>query len=219
MLYIEHIFIAIAAPVLVLCFVAGKDERRHLVSLVGGFLTALLAGYINSYFMTLLGLSEGGAAHFLTPVVEELLKMLPILFFAEAFVADRKQLNNMAIEIGLGFAIMENCSYLINYGADDLTFVIIRGFATGVLHPVCVLVSTMGIHFLMEKRKRAGICFLGCFCAAVLLHGTFNLMISADGRVFRMIGGLIPIFLAGVFRICRKLYNKGKQVESKEEQQ
>ena len=53
MIEIEHIFIALASPLFVFCFVMEKEERRHLLSLLAGFGAALLAGYINSCFTML----------------------------------------------------------------------------------------------------------------------------------------------------------------------
>lgn len=122
MVEIEHIFIALASPLFVFCFVMEKEERRHLLALLAGFGAALLAGYINSYFAVLFQMTGSEAVQNLTPIVEELLKMLPVLFFAEAFAQNRKQIITVAIEIGLGFAVLENCSYLVTYGSESLLF-------------------------------------------------------------------------------------------------
>ena len=92
MVEIEHIFIALASPLFVFCFVMEKEERRHLLALLAGFGAALLAGYINSYFAVLFQMTGSEAVQNLTPIVEELLKMLPVLFFAEAFAQNRKQI-------------------------------------------------------------------------------------------------------------------------------
>lgn len=214
MLYIEHIFIAIAAPFLVICYLAEKGERRHLVSLLTGFITALLAGYINTFFTDLFGLSENVSVQNLTPILEELLKMLPVLFFAEAFAEKRVQILDTAAEIGLGFAVVENCTYLLNYGAEDLLYTVFRGFATGVLHPLCVIISAMGILFIYGRRKFACICFFGFFCAAIMLHGTFNLLLSAGEAAYQFAGSLTPIVLVIIFGICLKIYKRKKGLEN-----
>lgn len=208
MIGIGHIFIAIASPVFVSCFLIEKEQRRHLISLLAGFVVALFAGYINSYFTVLFQMTEREAVQNLTPILEELLKMLPVLFFAEAFAQSRKEIINVAVETGLGFAILENCAYLVAYGADSLVFSIVRGMATGVLHPLCTLTAGAGICFLYMRKKFAIISSFGFLCTAMMVHGSFNLLMEAEERQYRFWGSLIPLLLAGAGLLCYKIYRK-----------
>lgn len=208
MIGIGHIFIAIASPVFVSCFLIEKEQRRHLISLLAGFVVAFLAGSINSFFAVLFQMTEREAVQNLTPILEELLKMLPVLFFAEAFAQSRKEIVNVAVEIGLGFAILENCSYLVTYGADSLAFSIVRGLATGVLHPLCTLTAGVGVCFLYMRKKFALISYFGFLCTAMMIHGSFNLLMEAEERQYRFWGSLIPILLIGTCILCYKIYKK-----------
>ena len=210
MVGIGHIFIAIASPVFVCCFLIEEEERRHLISLLAGFAVALFAGYINSFVAALLQMTAGAAVQNLTPILEELLKMLPILFFAEAFAKSKKEIVIASLEIGLGFAILENCSYLVAYGAESLAFSVVRGLATGVLHPLCALTAGVGICFVYRRRKYAIISFFGYLCAAMMIHGTFNLLMEAEDRRYRFWGSLIPLMLVGACILSVKIYKKKK---------
>ena len=208
MIEIEHIFIALASPLFVFCFVMEKEERRHLLSLLAGFGAALLAGYINSCFTMLFQMTGSEAVQNLTPIVEELLKMFPVLFFAEAFAQNRKQVITVAVEIGLGFAVLENCSYLVTYGSESLLFSIVRGLATGVLHPLCTMIAGIGVCLLYKRKKFATVSFFGFLCTAIMVHGTFNLLIEAEERGYRFWGCLIPLLLTGICILCYKIYRK-----------
>lgn len=208
MIGIGHIFIAIASPVFISCFLIERQERRHLISLLAGFFTALLAGYINSFFTVLFQMTERAAVQNLTPILEELLKMFPVLFFAEAFAKNRKEIIHVSVEIGLGFAILENCGYLVTYGAESLLFSVVRGLATGVLHPLCTLTAGVGICFLYKRRRFAIISFFGFLCTAMMIHGIFNLLMEAEERQYRFWGSLIPLLLTGTGILCCRIYRK-----------
>lgn len=208
MIEIGHIFIAIASPIFVCCFLTGKEARRHLIPLLAGFVAALLAGNINSFFAVLFQMTEREAVLNLTPILEELLKMLPVLFFAEAFAQSRKEIINVAVEIGLGFAIFENCSYLVTYGAESLAFSVVRGLATGVLHPLCTLIAGVGICFIYMRRKVAIISCFGFLCTAMIVHGSYNLLMEAEERQYRFWGSLIPVLLIGLVILCYRIYRK-----------
>ncbi len=179
-----------------------------MLALLAGFGAALLAGYINSYFAVLFQMTGSEAVQNLTPIVEELLKMLPVLFFAEAFAQNRKQIITVAIEIGLGFAVLENCSYLVTYGSESLLFSVVRGLATGVLHPLCTLVAGIGICLLYKRKKFSTVSFFGFLCTAIMVHGTFNLLIEAEERAYQFWGCLIPLLLTGLCILCYKIYRK-----------
>ena len=81
MIYAEHILICIAVPLLIaLAFIRG-NARRFAVSLLAGMGVCLLAAYISSYINSLTGFGETQTAVYISPVVEELMKFLPLLLY------------------------------------------------------------------------------------------------------------------------------------------
>lgn len=203
-----NIFIAVATPFLICSFLVEKREQVRLVSMLAGFTTAFLTGYANSFFVELFGLDVVTATQNMTPIVEEIMKLLPVLFFALGFAEDKKQIQVVAVEIGLGFSIMENSAYLVSYGADSLAYVIVRGLATGVLHPLCLLVSGIGVCALFEGKKFALLRLFAFVCTAMMVHGMYNLLVQAGQMSFRLTGCFLPLASAILFVLYRKKYWK-----------
>lgn len=194
-----NIYIAIATPFFICSFLVEKRERVRLFSMLAGFTVAFLTGYVNSFFTALFGLDIEAATQNITPVVEEIMKLLPVLFFALGFAEDKRQIWVVAMEIGLGFSIMENSAYLVSYGADNLAFVIVRGLATGVLHPLCLSVSGIGVCALFEEKRFALLRLFAFACAAMMGHGMYNLLIGAEQMSFRLTGCFLPFVFVVLF--------------------
>ena len=79
MIYAENILLCIAVPLLIsLLFLRGKT-RRFVLNFLAGMVLCLLAAYISGYLQQASGLDANDAAIFLSPIVEELMKLLPVL--------------------------------------------------------------------------------------------------------------------------------------------
>ncbi|MEF9864716.1 MAG: hypothetical protein RR777_07185 [Christensenellaceae bacterium] len=94
MTYIENIFICLTAPLLVGTLFAGTRYRRSLLLISAGYAVCLLAAYINSFFARLYGADMVTAAVEIAPVVEEVIKLLPFLFYLLIFSYRINCLNN-----------------------------------------------------------------------------------------------------------------------------
>ena len=90
------------------------------------------------------------------------MKLLPLLFYLLVFEPEREHIKAAVLTIAAGFATFENVCYLIQHGAGELGFLLIRGFGTGAMHVVCgaIIGST-----------------------AVVFHGVYNLLIAYGGWV------------------------------------
>ena len=79
MIYAENILLCIAAPLLLsLLFVHGP-VRRYVLAFVAGMIACLLAAYVTGFLRLLISWEETDVRIFLSPVVEELIKLLPLL--------------------------------------------------------------------------------------------------------------------------------------------
>ena len=197
MIYAENIMVCIAVPLLLsLLFVRG-NVRRFTGSFLLGMGVCLLAAYISGFLSLVGGLSAEDTAVFISPVVEEMMKFLPLLFFLYLFQPEDDSFTMTALGIGAGFATFENCCYLLSSGAESLTFVLIRGMVVGVMHIVSILALSLGI--VMARRYRA-LTFPGLVGALSLsstFHALYNLLVSAPG-VTTVIGYILPILTAGI---------------------
>lgn len=198
MTYIENIFICISAPLLVGIFCAGPRRRAFVFCLIG-YAACLLSAYINTFFAGLYGADVTAATVEITPVVEEVLKLLPLLFYLVVLTPEKKDMHTAILTISASFATFENICYLTENGASELSHLLIRGFGTGAMHIVCGALVGYGLLYVWSRplMKFAGT--FGLLCAAISYHAIFNLLMSAGG-VLQIIGYVIPIatVLAGV---------------------
>ena len=145
MTYIENIYLCLALPLLLSLFFIRGRSRRYALFLVIGMTVCLLSAYVSSFFMGYYGADGTTAAIEITPVCEEGMKLLPLLFFYLIFEPAPQELPAAAIALAAGFATFENVCYLTENGAADFRFLLIRGIAAGALHILCGVLSGFGV--------------------------------------------------------------------------
>ena len=137
MTYIENIFLCLALPLILSLFFMKGRVRRYALFLTVGMAVCLLSAYVSSFFMGQYGVDGTVAAIEITPVCEEVMKLLPLLFFYLIFEPEPKEMPAAAIAIAVGFATFENVCYLTENGAANFNFLLIRGSSAGALHILC----------------------------------------------------------------------------------
>ena len=90
MTYIENIYLCLALPLLLSLFFIRGRSRRYALFLVIGMTVCLLSAYVSSFFMGYYGADGTTAAIEITPVCEEGMKLLPLLFFYLIFEPRRR---------------------------------------------------------------------------------------------------------------------------------
>ena len=145
MTYIENIFLCLALPLILSLFFMKGRVRRYALFLTVGMAVCLLSAYVNSFFMGQYGVDGTVAAIEITPVCEEVMKLLPLLFFYLIFEPEPKEMPAAAIAIAVGFATFENVCYLTENGAANFNFLLIRGISAGALHILCGVFSGFGV--------------------------------------------------------------------------
>ena len=117
----------------------------------------------------------------IAPVVEEIMKLLPLAFYLLVFEPEGEKIKPTAITVALAFATFENVCYLIQNGADRFSFIFFRGFGTGAMHVLCGIIVGTGLAYTWQRTwlKIAGTC--GLLGAAITLHAIYNLLITYGG--------------------------------------
>ncbi len=205
MIYAENILLCIAVPLIIsLLFIRG-EVRRYVSAFLLGMGVCLIAAYISGFLSLATGMGENDTAIFLSPVVEELMKLMPLLFFLVLFSPEDRTLTMLAVAIGAGFATFENCCYILTSGAESLTYILIRGLAVGVMHIVSIF--ALSIWLIVAKRLQVFSfpAVLGSLSLAMTFHALYNLLVSEPG-VSSLIGYLLPLLAAvGLTYLYRKL--------------
>lgn len=197
MTYIENIFICIAAPLLVAALCMGKKYYRFFFFCFAGMAACLLSAYINTFFARLYNADLINATTQIAPVVEEILKLLPLLFYLLIFEPKAEKIGTAVLIVAAAFATFENICYLTQNGAAQLSFLLIRGFGTGAMHIVCGAVVGYGLIYVWPRGwlRIAGTC--GLLCAAITFHAVYNLLI-AYGAATQYIAYVLPVLTIAI---------------------
>ena len=181
MIYAENILLCVAVPLLLSMVFVRAQARCYVLAFVTGMIACLLAAYTTGFLRLLAGWEEGEARIFLSPVVEELVKLLPLLVLLLLLEPKDDTILLLAVALGAGFATFENCCSLLTMGAGSLSFVAIRGLAVGVMHIVSVAALAMGIIAARRLDALSLPGLMGAFSIAVIFHGLYNLLASVPG--------------------------------------
>ena len=77
MIYSENILICIAVPLIVSMLFIQGNARRFVFGFLVGMATCLLAAYISGYIDLVAGNGRDWTAVYVSPIVEEIMKLLP----------------------------------------------------------------------------------------------------------------------------------------------
>lgn len=206
MTYIENVLVCIAAPLFITMLCVGRKYRAAFVFCFAGMLVCLLSAYLNTFFTIIYQADTMNAATQIAPVVEEIMKLLPLLFFLIVFEPDLQRFRLEAMLVAASFATFENICYLAENGAGQMLFLLIRGFGTGAMHIVCGSAYSEGLRFVWHDRLLRSVCIPGLLCVTIIYHAIYNLLVSVGGSV-QVIGYCVPLFTLavgyGVYQFAR----------------
>ncbi len=198
MIYSENILLCISIPLLLTLLYTRGSARRSLAAFLIGMATCLLSSYISGYLTLLAGRDLTDSAVYISPTTEEIMKLLPLLFYMVVFRPGEMPLTTFAISLGAGFATFENCCYLLATGSQSLTFTLVRGLAVGVMHIVCMLAMSLSLVMVRRYRVFTFAAVVGCLSLSVVFHALYNLLVSVPG-VPTYVGYILPLVMALAF--------------------
>ena len=204
MTYVENIFVCLAAPLLIAMIMAGKKYYRFFLFVLAGMGACLLSAYLNTFFARLYEADLIHASTQIAPLVEEVMKLLPLLFYLLIFDPESEIISGSVLTIAVSFATFENIIYLTQSAAENLVHLLIRGFATGAMHIVCGVIIASGLVYVWQRPwlKIAGTA--GLLGASITFHASYNLLI-AHGGVTRYIAYALPLVSLLLARMIKKL--------------
>lgn len=202
MIYI--LFISISIPLLLMALLMEKKARLPISFMIIGIFVSVFASEVNGLLSKLLFMDMYSKTVIVTPVSEEFLKALPILYYAIVISDKRERLFTASMALGIGFALLENAYFLLNSDNFTIIIAIIRAFGAGLMHGMCTLLVGVGISFVKKKRKLFAVGTFGLLSTAIVYHGIYNILIQSE---FSIVGALLPIatyipFL--IWRLCVK---------------
>lgn len=206
MIYI--LFISIFVPIFLMALLVEKKARLPIVFVLIGIFVSVFASEVNGYLNNVLPYNMYEMTTIVTPITEEVLKALPVLYFAVVFSDKKETLFTASMATGIGFAILENAYYLLQFSANfSMLDAVIRAFGAGLMHGMCTLLVGVGICFVKKKRKLFAVGTFAMMSTAITYHGIYNMLIQSR---YDTVGALLPIATYIPFFVWRYLEGKKK---------
>ncbi len=199
--------------------------KQFLIFFLYGILSASFVLYFNRFFPGYYsGLSETidtdviTMTYFRIAPIEELVK---ILFFIVASISVTKGSHpsvylGYGALLGLGFAVLENLEYGIEYGSD---VAVMRSFTSSVLHVGCGIIFSwffaLGICTKGWSRNRMDLIFIKYsilktiiysiigFISCVIIHGQYNYILMSQPHGNGIF--LLFVLIASTWAMARNL--------------
>ena len=185
------LFICITIPLALMAFLVEKKARRTVIFFITGICAAVFASEVNGILTYLIPLDVFDFTVRVTPITEEFIKAIPVLFFAKEISDKKETLITVSLAVGIGFAIMENTYILTqNVGYVSLLWAIMRGFGTGIMHGMCTFLVGTGFSFANKNKKLFVVGTFALLSLAITYHSIFNMLVQSD---FRYVGAVLPI--------------------------
>ena len=204
------LFVAIFIPVLLMALLVEKKARLPISFMLVGIFVSVFASEVNALLANSLNMNMYDITVVVTPMTEEILKALPILYYA-LFMSDKKEkLFTASMATGIGFAVLENVYYLLNYPDFTMLSAVIRAFGAGLMHGMCTLLVGVGISFVKKRSKLFAVGTFGLLSTAIVYHGIYNILIQSD---YSIVGALLPIATYIPFFVWRiRVKQKNKKI-------
>ena len=202
-------FISLTVSLALMLPLMEKKQRRLVVFMIVGIFACLFVSELNNI---LLGAFRGDiffVTTTITPITEEVVKMLPILFFAIMVTDDRRTLIPISFAVGVGFALLENV-VILTQNVENVTILwaLVRGFGSGLVHGICTVMVGWGISYIKKRRKFFYCGTFALLSAAIIYHAIYNLLVQSQ---YQYVGILLPtITYIPIILFLRKNKMKGK---------
>ena len=204
---IENIFICLAAPFLLAALGTNTGSRKNCFFIVLGFVCCIISAYLNTFFSAIYGAQGITAVLEISPVIEETVKLIPLLFGLIVFEIEPREGNNVIFNIAVGFATFENICYLLENGTDNLFYLFVRGFSTGAMHITCAFIIGYGLRVFRRPVALRAAGIFGLLCVAITFHATFNMLMKTDG-IIKQLGYAIPIVSCIILLLLKASFRK-----------
>lgn len=184
-------FIAVTVSLALMLPLMEKKLRRLITFMIVGIFCCLFVSELNNILLEAFRNDMFYVTTTITPVTEEVVKMLPIIFLAIVISDDRRIVIPNAFAVGVGFALLENV-VILTQNVENVTILwaLVRGFGSGLVHGICTVMVGWGISYIKKRRKFFYCGTFALLSAAIIYHAIYNLLVQSD---YQYVGILLPI--------------------------
>lgn len=186
------------APVIVLLLVFDRLDVFNLINIRE--ITVLIAsgaglaviGFALSWPILGLGMAPPTYSRYAAPVIEEMLKAVPIIaLFAHNRLGFKIDAAIAGFAVGAGFGLLENVWYLFTAADANVSAWIVRGFGTAVMHSGAGALFAVISHEMTERQAASSassyrfnpLMFAPGLAVAIVIHSAFNHFPNAQSVV------------------------------------
>ncbi len=168
-----------------------RKSRGVILSMMIGVSCCLFVSELNSILLDHFHGDVFYVTTTITPITEEIVKALPILYLAIVFTDDRSTLISNAFAVGVGFALLENMIVLLQSVRDvTVLWALVRGFGSGMVHGICTVMVGYGISYIKKRRKLFWCGTFALLSAAITYHAVYNLLVQSK---YQNAGIILPV--------------------------
>lgn len=184
--FISYIlYLCFVVPMLLSLFILQKRARLVIGYILVGATLCLFTSELNGAIYSFMGVDRLYFCTTVSPLTEEIIKALPVLFYAFFISDNRRKLVEASFAAGLGFAILENMIMVSqNIDTISIAWALVRGFGAGLMHSVCTVAVGMGISFVRKKKKLFYCGTLALLMLAVTYHAIYNTIVMSPYKFF-----------------------------------
>jgi hypothetical protein len=206
-----HQLIALAPALLFLATLWFMDSFRLVrpatvaLGLLYGAGAALGCEALHAWLMPASGLDAQGFSRYVAPLTEEIAKAALIgLLIARARIGFLVDAAVQGFAVGTGFALVENITYLRDFGDAPLMLWAMRGLGTGVLHGATTAMAGIIGKAIADRHPRWPLPIAGGAVLAIVTHSLYNhlLVYPAVAPVLMLLA--LPVVVVAVFERSEK---------------
>lgn len=194
---VEYIsFISIIIPIIMMMITLKGRSRLLMGFMAMGIFISLFSSELSGVLIKALGMEDMyKVTTNLTPIIEEILKAIPVLIYAFIISDNRQTLLSIAFAVGVGFAVLENIVILLravinNPESVSYLWALVRGFGSGLMHAVTTMMIGVGMSQLKTRRKMIVPGIIAMLAMAAIYHAIYNSLVQTD---MKYMGFILPL--------------------------
>lgn len=182
-------------PIILSLFIMENKSRLMISFIMIGMTVCLVAAELNASIYQALDRNKVYYTTTISPIIEEVLKAIPILIYALIRLYDRSKIAQLSFAVGLGFAIMENLIMLTErlgqgYTRIDISWAIMRGFGASLMHSICTVIVGLGIYYVKIRKKTFYCGTFSLIMLAITYHSIYNTLVLSS---YSYLGIMLPL--------------------------
>jgi RsiW-degrading membrane proteinase PrsW (M82 family) len=200
-----HAVIALAPGLVFLTALWLMDSFRLVrkssvaVAVMYGAAAALACEALHRWLLPGSGVDAQSFSRYIAPVTEETFKAgLMAAFIARGRVGFLVDAAVLGFAVGTGFALVENVTYLRDFGDAPLMLWAVRGLGTGVLHGTTTAVAAIIAKAIVDHRNLV-LSVVAGLAPAIAMHSAYNhlLVFPALAPILTLVA--LPTVMVAVF--------------------